>query len=108
MLYDVGYCLEAAALQEHGALGAARLSVGDWLGLDGSLERCRLRRKVADGNKSLLRGFGWQGLGVCMGLCRRVWDRGSGTATLELCAIGLGRVEGHGSKQVGYGQFQDD
>ena len=42
----VGYCLEAAALQEHGALGAARLSVDDWLGLDGSLERCRLRRKV--------------------------------------------------------------
>lgn len=39
---------------------------------------------------------------MCMGLCRRVWDRGSGTATLELCAIGLGRVEGHGSKQVGY------
>jgi len=22
---------------------------------------------------------------------------------VELCAIGLGRVEGHGSKQVGYG-----
>jgi hypothetical protein len=37
-----------------------------------------------------------------VGLCCRVWDRGSGTATLELCAIGLGRVEGHGSKQVGY------
>ena len=36
-----------------------------------------------------------------MGLCRRVWERGSGTATLELCAIGLGRVEGHGNKQVG-------
>ena len=62
----------------------------------------------SDGNEALLRGFGWQGLGVCIGLCRWVWDRGSGTATMELCAIGLGRVEGHGSKQVGYIQCQDD
>ena len=42
-----GYCLEAAGLQDHGAFGVARLSgVGDWLGLDDSLERCKLRRKV--------------------------------------------------------------
>ena len=46
-----------------------------------------------------------------MGLCRRVWDRGSGTATLEPCAIGLGRVEGHGSTHRGVGYIslcQDD
>ena len=53
MLHLVGYCLEAAG-QEHGALGAARLSsFGNWLGLDDSLERCKLRRKRSDGNEAL-------------------------------------------------------
>ena len=32
----------------------------------------------------------------CVGLCRRVWDRRSGTATLELCRIGLSRIKGQG------------
>ena len=35
----VGHCLDEAALGGHGALGAARLSVKGWLGLDGGLER---------------------------------------------------------------------
>ena len=45
----VEQCLDKAALGGHGALGAARLSVKGWLGLDGGLERGRLRRKVQIG-----------------------------------------------------------
>jgi hypothetical protein len=41
----------------------------------------------SDGNEAL-----WLGVAGarCVGLCRRVWDRRLGTATLELCATGLG------------------
>ena len=35
-----------ASLRGCDAIGAARLGVGDRLGLDGGLEQCRLRRKV--------------------------------------------------------------
>ena len=34
-----GHCLDEAALCGHGALGAARLSVEGWLGLDGGPEQ---------------------------------------------------------------------
>ena len=44
-LAEVRHCL-GAALRGRDALGAARLRVGDRLGLDGGLEQCRLRRKV--------------------------------------------------------------
>ena len=41
--------LDAAVFRRHDDLGAARLRVGDWLGLDGGLEQGRLRRKVGGG-----------------------------------------------------------
>ena len=49
MLVQSGRCLEAAALRGGDALGPARFSVGNRLGLGGVLEQCRLRRKVGRG-----------------------------------------------------------
>ena len=43
-----GHCLDAA-LRGRGALGAARLRVGGWLGIHGGLEQYKLRHKVGWG-----------------------------------------------------------
>ena len=52
--------LDAAVFRRHDDLGAARLRVGDWLGLDDGLEQGRLRRKVGGGVRDLrLCGVGW-------------------------------------------------
>ena len=48
-LVDKSRCLDAAALRGHGALGATRLSVRSWLGLDGGREQCSLRRNGVTG-----------------------------------------------------------
>eukprot|EP00964_Phaeocystis_antarctica_P152052 scaffold119812_cov87-Phaeocystis_antarctica.AAC.1 len=43
-------CLDAAVFRRRDVIGAARLRVGGWLGLDGGLvEQDRLRRKVGGG-----------------------------------------------------------
>ena len=50
--------LDAAALQGRDALGAARVAVGGWLGLE--MERDRLRRKVGGGRQGEAQwAYGW-------------------------------------------------
>mgnify|MGYP004286269313 CR=1 FL=1 len=58
-LVDKSCCLDAAALRGHGALGATRLSVRSWLGLDGGREQCRLRRNGVTGEALCDCGVSW-------------------------------------------------
>ena len=58
-LVDKSCCLDAAALRGHGALGATRLSVRRWLGLDGGREQCSLRRKGVMGEALCDCGVSW-------------------------------------------------